>query len=543
MSRYARSARPLQRPWLSDVAPPVLVAAALLPLLSGLVLSLSPDGRAALLSWLARPSGVRILLGSVLFAATGATVGLLAGWTVALLLPTSPTLRQTILVLCCLPLLVPSSLMGVGWIMALGRDAVLTNALLTAFGDAVPTIYAWPLAAAATGLRYFGVAALVLGVASRNAPSTRAAERVFTLSWTTLARLRIKATQTAALVAWLLLVLLVQGDHILPGMFLVHTFGTEVLIQFNALMDPAGAAALAVIPAVVALGVLLACGGLMRRRAVRWTHRDDASDPRFPFEQRALITPSRCERAFAALAVVAVLIVALGLPVAGLIVRAGSIANLRDAWRDSLPEAGHSVRLATLGAGVTLLLALPLAHAWIVAHQTGGTSPAPLLLLNLAVPGSLLALGVLSLPVPDVLLDTNAALIAGYAVRFSAVAAIVLFAAWARRSITPDLAARVHGVPGLTRLFRLALPVRFPAAVAAFALVALLVAAELEMSLILVRPGPTTLGVRLYTLIHTAPDYVVAALALDLLIVVVLITLAFAALSHAMRRVAPKRFT
>jgi len=518
-----------------SVVPALLATLALLPLLAGLLMSLSPEGRDALTSWLARPSGLRILFGSLLFTATGAVVGLLAGWTVALLLPSSLTMRRLLFALCCLPLLVPSSLMGVGWIMAMGRDAVVTNALRNAIGDAVPTIYAWPLAAAATGLRYFGVAVLVLAAARREGYTMHAAERVFGLPWTTRARLRIGATLTPALIAWLLLVLLVQGDHILPGMFLVHTFGTEVLIQFNALMDPSGAAALAMIPAIIALVVMSECSSIMRR-GTRWTDRNDASDVRSATAVGESLASSRWERATAAAVAVATLLFALGLPLAGLVVRAQSATNLRDAWREALPEVGHSVRLAAAGAAVTLLLALPLAHGWVAAHRRRTSSPAPLVLLNLAVPGSLLALGIIFLPAPQVLVDTNAGLIAAYAARFAAVAMIVLFAGWVRRSPTADLAGRVHGVPMLDRFLRLTLPARAPAAVAAFALVALLVAAELEISLILVRPGPTTLGVRLYTLIHTAPDHVVAALALDVLIAVMFVALAFVSASYLARR-------
>jgi iron(III) transport system permease protein len=524
-----------------SVVPTLLVALALLPLLAGLVMSLSPAGRDALTSWLARPSGVRILFSSLLFAATGATVGLLTGWTIALLLPTSTTVRRLLLALCCLPLLVPSSLMGVGWIMAMGRDAVVTNALRHVFDDAVPTIYAWPLAAAATGLRYFGVAALVLAAARRDGRATRAAERVFGLPWTTRARLRVGATLTPALIAWLLLVLLVQGDHILPGMFLVHTFGTEVLIQFNALMDPAGAAALAMIPALIALVVMFACGA-KARHVSSWTDRDDASATNSAAAAGESLASSRWGRATAGATVVATMLLTLGLPLAGLVVRAQSVRNLRDAWRDALPEVGHSVRLAAAGAAATLLLALPLAHGWVAAHRRRTSSPAPRVLLNLAVPGSLLALGIVFLPAPQPLVDSNAGLIAAYAARFAAVAMIVLFAGWVRRSPTSDLAARVHGVPAFDRFLRLTLPARAPAAVAAFALVALLVAAELEISLILVRPGPTTLGVRLYTLIHTAPDHVVAALALDVLIAVMLVAITFASASYLARRFAQGRF-
>lgn len=73
------------------------------------------------------------------------------------------------------------------------------------------------------------------------------------------------------------------------------------------------------------------------------------------------------------------------------------------------------------------------------------------------------------------------------------------------------------------RWYFITVPRRGPAVVGALFLTALLIAAELEISLLLVRPGPTTLGVRLYTLIHTAPDHVVAALATDVLIVTLLV--------------------
>jgi iron(III) transport system permease protein len=205
-------------------------------------------------------------------------------------------------------------------------------------------------------------------------------------------------------------------------------------------------------------------------------------------------------------------LIAVAVPIAGLIVRAQSGSNLRAAWRDAQPELAHSLALAAAGAAATLGLALPLAHGWVAAHRQ-----------------------------PRALINTDAALVLGYALRFVAVAVIVMFAGWARQSGTAELAARVHNVRATDRFVRLMLPTRAPAAAAAFFLVALLVAAELEISLILVRPGPTTLGVRLYTLIHTAPDADVAALALDVLLVVILAALAFAVLSLLVRRLAQRR--
>jgi ABC-type spermidine/putrescine transport system permease subunit II len=96
----------------------------------------------------------------------------------------------------------------------------------------------------------------------------------------------------------------------------------------------------------------------------------------------------------------------------------------------------------------------------------------------------------------------------------------MLFIAWLRLSPLASASARVHCPSWTARVFAIALPPRTPALVTSFALAALLITAELDISLILVRPGRTTLGVRLYSMIHLAPNAVVSALAVDMLLLV-----------------------
>ncbi|MCK4625870.1 MAG: hypothetical protein KAV00_11200, partial [Phycisphaerae bacterium] len=63
-------------------------------------------------------------------------------------------------------------------------------------------------------------------------------------------------------------------------------------------------------------------------------------------------------------------------------------------------------------------------------------------------------------------------------------------------------------------------PRRRASVLAVTVLCGLLIATELEMSILLAAPGEATLGIRLYTLIHTAPDSVVSALTLAILALV-----------------------
>jgi ABC-type Fe3+ transport system permease subunit len=77
----------------------------------------------------------------------------------------------------------------------------------------------------------------------------------------------------------------------------------------------------------------------------------------------------------------------------------------------------------------------------------------------------------------------------------------------------------VHGVPAWRTAWSIVWPPRRPALAGAAILGALLIATDLETAILLAPPGGATLGVRLYTLIHTAPDAMVSALALGLLAV------------------------
>ncbi len=262
------------------LAAPVLVLVLLLPLLSGLSLCLLPAGREALAYWYRDARGWSILGRSFAFAAAGATAAVLAGGTIALALPRSKSLSRLILLATCLPLLVPSSLMGAAWIMSFGRDAVVTNVLKLALGSHTPTIYDWPFAAAATGLRYLAVPTLILAAANHHQRAIQPAERVFQFGLRQRLQLRFSSLRAAALASWLLLLLLVQSDHILPTLFLIPTFGTQILIQYNALMDSAGAAALALPPTLVALVIAFCIAHLLEMTT--WTQAEQESGAERP---------------------------------------------------------------------------------------------------------------------------------------------------------------------------------------------------------------------------------------------------------------------
>ena len=142
-----------------------------------------------------------------------------------------------------------------------------------------------------------------------------------------------------------------------------------------------------------------------------------------------------------------------------------------------------------------------------------------MVLLNLAAPASVVAIGVVTLTSRGPLrwLDgTMWPLVFACVARFLPVVALLLLVLWRDESDVTEQAGQIHGVGFWRRTWRLSWPRRRLSLLTAAVLCAVLVATELEMSVMLVPPGDSTLAVRLYTLIHTAPDRVVSALTLCL---------------------------
>lgn len=421
-----------------------------------------------------------LFLGTAAFAGLSALIGLAGGYIIA---------RSGLWwsALACLPLALPSSLLASAWVVTLGRTGPL--------GDWV-TIFDWPIAAAAVGLRYVGVAALIFA-AHRTGGGPAAKLYPLRRAWWWLG---IRPAIGPAVAALAVLFILCGADHIMPSMFLIHTYGTQVLIQYNALQDLPGAAALALpmlVPAVIAVFVIL--------WIIRPTRISERSDP-----DRASIWPT-----------LLVLMIAVFVPVSVIVWRTGSWSAFTDSFSQTRPEAVYTFRLAMAGALLCVLIGWVLASSWLRRQRMGRWSPVPLVLINLAAPPSMLGLGLIGLsshwPV-KLLRDTDGLIVASYAARFVPLAALLLFVAGLRRPELPAIAARLYGVSWWGRIRNIHWPAWRGTLGGAAVLCVLLIATELETSLLLAPAGSNTLGIRLYTLIHTAPDEQVSAAAVAILV-------------------------
>ncbi|MBE3099710.1 MAG: hypothetical protein IMZ44_21550 [Planctomycetes bacterium] len=499
-------------PWFA-IAAEVLALLALVPLAAAIAGSLRTAGpESGYVYWWGTARGWESLARTLAVAAPAGAMAVVLAWVlVESAVCLSARWAAATVLASCLPLLVPSSLLATAWIVALGKQGVITSWLGGAGGAFAPDLYSVPGAAAVTALRYFGLAAVVLLYARLRREREWPAARVSALPRLAAAwHLGFRAAARPALAAWLLVTLFSMNDHIIPGMLLVSTYGTQVLIQYSALLDPAGAAALAVPPAVV--GAAMMAAAVLAGRTL-WSA---------PAEALAAADRPRGfgRRALAALGAAVVLALALAVPVAVLAARTESWAAVAAALAGARDQAWQTLYVACAGAALAAAAAALLAHQWAACHRAGVRSAVPLVLVNLTVPPSLLGIGMIELfqHAPPAVRDSSAPLVLGYAARFLPVAVLLLYSLWRHESPDSRLAARVHGVPAWRTAWSIVWPPRRAAVAGAALLAAVLMATDLETSILLAPPGGSTLGVRLYTLIHTAPDAMVSALAVGILV-------------------------
>jgi len=271
--------------------------------------------------------------------------------------------------------------------------------------------------------------------------------------------------------------------------------------------DFGGAAQLAV-TVVLVIGLLIAAERRARRDRVYQSQRDSRVPP-----VREVLAGWRRWVAFGVC--LALLLLGFGIPV-------GQLTYL--AFRVVLPETVGmtlaalvpTVTLATLGAAITVTIGLVAAK---LANRsgTGARGAIRLATLGYAIPGTVLALGLLqplgqadllfnrvTMALMDwrpglVLSGSMAALLYVYAIRFLAVSHSTIDAAMRKRGQSMLLAGQVLGARGWRLLWRIDLPTLAPALLSAATLVFVEIVKELPATLLLRPLGVETLATLVYS--------------------------------------------
>ncbi len=443
-----------------------------------------------------------VLGNSVLVALTVAAVSLLFGLPVGVLVTFYEFRgRRILLALATLPLLVPSVLWAIGWSAFVARLAPTAT-------DIVSGITGCALVFSMTTIPLVLLTsyAATMGLSGSQVDSARLAGGELRVFW-----YAARHAAIPALLAALLGGVLTLSDPG-PGQILgLRTAASEILISFSALYDFTLAAQQCVALTVLVLifaaplayfaGSRIASGMLAQqtRNLRRVRHKTMAT--------------------LAIVVLTAFVLVGVMTPILGLTLPLRLDGEM---FRRALSElgrtAGDTVLYATGAGAIAVLLGFLL--TFFVGRQVRlktVTLGAAFALFSL--PPALTSLGLIYLGTDapawaDPLFRSRLTVCLALGLRFFPVAAILSMRAWNSASTSWALAAGIHGVPLITYLRRVALPLVLPTGAVAMLLIALLATADIGTVLLLHPPGAGSFPLAIFTVMANAPESLVAALCL-----------------------------
>ena len=404
------------------------------------------------------------------------------------------------------PVLLPPYIAGLAWTY-LGSNpgwlpAIAGQNFLSGW------IYTLPGAIVVLSLVFYPVSMLATEVAMRQIDGRlEEAALMVAPSGRVLRRITLPLVAPAVAAAALLIFVLAISEFGVPGLLQVRVYTTEVFTAFAALYDFTRALLLT-LPLLLLCAIVAAAGAALLGDRLVATRRSARTHPILLDEWRRSATRGA----------VAVLTLALGVPVAVLIGQAAAARSLLVV----LAGSGHAIRnsllLATVGATAVVTVAVWLGYARARAGRRVGQGVDVLFIVLFAVPSTVVGIGLIGVwnrpGLPGTLYGTDSMLLLGYLARFIPVAALALAASATYIPVSHEEAASVNGAGWLRTMWRIVLPQMRLALAASWLIVFVLAFGELGVSILVAPPGETTLPIRIYTIIANTPPSHVAALAL-----------------------------
>ncbi|GIJ20292.1 ABC transporter permease [Micromonospora lutea] len=405
--------------------------------------------------------------------------------------------RRLFAVLAALPLAVPTYIAAFAWVSTAPRLAGFWPAAL------VLTLCSYPYV-------LLPVAAALRGADPAQEEVSRSLGRG---GWRTFTAVTLRQIRPATAAGALLVALYVLSDFGAVSILRAETFTRAIFVALELGFDRTGALVLSSV--LVALTVLLLTGETATRR--RGAQYAGLSGARRPVPRLSL----GAARWPAVSALVAVAVLALGVPAVSLGRRLAAGTSRPGALPEVLAAAGNSLTVSLAGAALTMVLALPL--GLLAARAPGPLTTAldRLAYLGHALPGVVVGLSLIffGINVAYPLYQTRWLLALAYATLFLPLAVGAVASAAAQSSARLEEVARSLGRGPWTVLRTVTLPLILPGIGAGAALVFLTGMKELPATLLLRPTGTDTLATELWT--STAVGAYAAAAPYAVLLVVI----------------------
>lgn len=408
--------------------------------------------------------------------------------------------RQLLILFQVLPLFLPSFLLAIGWSGLVGSSWFPRILIPGGFSGT-----AFVLGMQAVPLVFFTTLA-----ACRNLTATQIDAARLNGGESTVLRLSARACSHPAILASLLAGVLSLSD---PGAALIfggRVVAVEILTSFSSFFDFGLAAQQCLILAGLVILLILPLLAVGRRAlAVAMLARQTRSPVAYSHHVLG--------RA-AALGLVVVLIIGIGIPVTGLCFPALNNPMVARASQEIQRTFAQTI-VYSGGAGlIAVVLATTLALA-VGNNLRIRLVVAGVLLGLFALPPSLGALGVVLAATKgpaeiDWLTRSQFTVALVLGLRFLPIASLAMMRAVGSLAPCWSEAARLHGISRARFLYRVVLPLMKPALLVATVLVMVLATADITTVLLLQPPGRASLPVAVFTIMANSPEGLVASLCL-----------------------------
>ncbi|MBX7255605.1 MAG: ABC transporter permease subunit [Candidatus Hydrogenedentes bacterium] len=443
----------------------------------------------------------------ILAVGTSAVAGLAGVMSAFAIANVSSSLRGVLLGLLAVPLLIPPHISAIAWVDLLGRNGIfvvqftgLNTKALTWPGMFHMSGVVWSLGLAS----YPIVMVATLAALHRFDSRLLEAARMGGQRWRAFSGVQLPLVLPGVIAGMLLVFVYTLVSFAVPSLLQVNTYPVEIN-ALSAVFDYTGAT-LQALP----LAVLCGLAGLVWILYVRPRHAWLTGHVR-----PANVVADPVVRSVSTLVCLALIVVAVFLPLGVTLARALPLRTFHDVWATARHEMLTSLFVSMMSATLATTLAFLMTTA--LRRWTQGFSVA-LSALPLGITGGAFGLGLITLwnhrGPAGLVYDSLAVVIVACTARFFVFALAGALSGARRMDARLDEAAAVAGVTWIRRAGAIWLPLLSPHLAATWGLIFVLTMAEVDTSVLVCPPGQTTLAIRLFSLMHYGPDSYVAALSL-----------------------------
>jgi iron(III) transport system permease protein len=315
-----------------------------------------------------------------------------------------------------------------------------------------------------------------------------------------------------------LVMIFVLAQYGVPSLLGVNTYPVEIFAQFSAFYDDTAAVATAC-PLIVVVVVLL----LLQRRIMRgldYVRITPSSETDNPIRMNNF-------KPHAIAFLIGLFIITTALPFSSVLAHAQSFTKVWSTLRAYSNCFVTTSALALLAALISTAIALPIGHYLAHNHSRLGRMLDIICWLPIAIPGTIIALGLIKLhswaPALQKIDSFGILLLFAYIGMFSAFSIRIFKAAYRRADRNITEATAIDCRRWYQRLFYIDMPIHSPAISASIIVVFVLVVGELNATVLLIPPGRTTLAVNIDNLLHYGANVQASILCLAEAFLVVLV--------------------